>query len=114
MSARGPTARSPPSTRCATRATSAVRQPELRLEYLMKAALTETDEPSDRRRRPNGHRVAFFEARGRLAVDRQRRRTMTDHLDLDGLFRIEHQRAIEQHVRRHWGQQQSAVLRRDD
>src|SRR3954463_14376000 len=99
MSGPGPTARSHPSIRCATRATSAIRQAELGLEYLVETALTETDEAGHGRRCTNGHRVAFGEGGGRLAVDRERRRAVTDHLDLHALLRIEHQGAIEQHVR---------------
>src|SRR3954467_10672070 len=98
MSERDPTARSHPSIRCATRATSAIRQAELGLEYLMETALTETDESGDGGRCTNRHIVALGEAGSRLAVDRERRRAVTDHLDLHAFLRIEHERSIEQHV----------------
>ena len=47
-------------------------------------------------------------------VDRHLGATMAEHLDLDLLGRIEHERPIEQHVRRDGGEQQRLVARRHD
>ena len=67
-------------------------QPELGLQDLVEAAFAEAHEAGRTSARPDGDDVAGIEVGGHLAVDRQRRRAGAEHLDLDGLVRIEHER----------------------
>ena len=79
----------------------------------MEPSAAEADEARVVRCRCHHDDVAPGERCGVLAVDREDRRTPTEDLDLDELVGVEHQAAIEHHVRRDGRQQQGAMSWRD-
>ena len=80
----------------------------------MVAIRTEQDEVRSDLGRNAGDDVALVELRSRLAIDGQFGAPVARDLDLDDLGRVEHQRPIKQHVRRHRRQQNCSVPGRHD
>ena len=97
----------PRSSMCSSVSTRARRQrsvrPNLAFRIWWKRRSAEAHEASGRLRRPAAHHVALAERRHAAARRRRARPGGADDLDLDRLGRIEHQRAVEQHVRRRPG-----------
>ena len=107
-------ARSRRGSRCAARSASAVREAELGLQDLVEVVRPNARSWPSRRPARTCTTSPSASVRDELAVDGEPGRAVAGDLDLDGLGRVEHERAVEQHVRRHRRQQQRPVARRDD
>ena len=91
-----------------------VGQPELRLQDLVVAVRAEANEPGGLGGWPTLNDIAGVDRQDESAVDGHLGAAMSEHFDLDLFRRVEHECAVEEHVRRDGGEQQRLVAWRHD